>query len=50
MNDSRSWAQGSRYYEQLRFEVDTNDSRSCAQGFRCYEYLRAMNDMSYSKL
>ena len=30
MNDSKSWAQGSRYYEQLWVVVDMNDYNSWA--------------------
>ena len=37
MNDSRSWAQGSKFYEQLKVVVDMNDSRLWSQGSRCYE-------------
>ena len=32
MNDSKSWAQGSRCYEQLKVVDDMNDSGSWAQG------------------
>ena len=48
MNDSGLWAQGSRYYEQLRVVVDTNDSSSWAHDSKCYEQLKAMNDINYS--
>ena len=48
MNDSRSWAQGSRFYEQLRIVVNLNDSRSQAQGSRCYEWIRYVYDMIHS--
>ena len=48
MNDFRSWAQGSRYVEQLRIFIDMNDSYTWVQGSKCYEQLRAMKDMSYS--
>ena len=37
MNDLESWAQGSRYYEQLRAMIDMNNFESWAQGFKCYE-------------
>ena len=45
MNDSRSWAQGPRCYEQLRVVDDMNESESSVHDFRCYEQLRAMKDM-----
>ena len=35
MNDSRSWAQAFRFYEQLRVVVDMKDSNLWAQGSRC---------------
>ena len=35
MNDSGSWAHGSKYYEQLKTVVDMNDLGLWAQGSRC---------------
>ena len=37
MNDSKLWAQGSRFYEQLRIVDDINDSRSWAKAIRYNE-------------
>ena len=48
MNDSRSSAQISRCYEQLKVMAYMNDSELWAQAFRCYEYLRDEDDMNYS--
>ena len=48
MNDSRSWTQGSKWYEQLRIIVDMNDSGLWSQGFRCYEQLKVVDDICYS--
>ena len=48
MNDSMSWAQGTKCYEQLMFIIDMNDSESWAQGSRCYQLLKLVDDMSYS--
>ena len=39
MKDSRSWAQGSIFYEQLKVVDDMDDSKSWAQGPRCNEQL-----------
>ena len=49
MNDIRSSAKGSRYYQQLKAMVDINDYGSWAEGSKCYEQLRAMDDMNDSK-
>ena len=46
MNDSRSLAQGSSCYEQLRVVIDMNDFMLSAQGSRCYEQLRVVDDMN----
>ena len=46
MNDSRSSAQGSSCYEQLKVVIDMNDSMLSAQGSRCYEQLRVVEDMN----
>ena len=46
MNDSWSWAQDCKCYEQLRTMDDMNNYRSWAQGFRYYKKLRAMVDLS----
>ena len=37
LNDSKSWAQGSKFYEQLKAVVDMNDSGLWAQGSKYYE-------------
>ena len=37
MTDSRSWAKGSKCYEQLRVMVDMNNFGLWSQGSRCYE-------------
>ena len=44
MNDSRSLAQGSSCYEQLKVVIDMNDSMLSAQGYRCYEQHRFVDD------
>ena len=44
MNDSRSLAEGSSCYEQLKVVIDMNDFILLAQGSRCYEQLRVMDD------
>ena len=47
MNDSSSWAQASKYYDQLWPIVDLKDSWSWGQDSRCYEQLKVgveMND------
>ena len=45
-NDSWLWAQGSKWYEQLRFVVDMNYSRSWAKGFSVrIEPLKAWHDV-----
>ena len=49
MNDSGSWAHGSRCYEQLKVVVNVKDSKSCAQGSRCYEKFGVLNDMNDSR-
>ena len=46
MNDSRSLAQGSSCYEQLRVVIDMNDSMLSDQGSRCYEQLSVVDDMN----
>ena len=53
MKDSRSSAQGSSCYEQLRVVVDMNNSMLSTQGSRCYKQLRVvdnMNDLASRKL
>ena len=37
MNDSGSWSQASRYYDEVKVIIDLKDSSSSAQGSRCYE-------------
>ena len=37
MNDSFSWAHGSKCYEQLRVMDDMNDYGLWVKGSRCYE-------------
>ena len=48
MNDSESWAQAFRLYEQLRVVVDMKDSNLWAQGYRCYAQHKAINEMENS--
>ena len=48
MNNSRSWAQGSRFYEQLRIVDGMNDTSLRAQAFRYYEILKAFIDLKDS--
>ena len=53
LNDSKSWAQGLRYYVELRALDDMNTFRSWPQGFKCYEQLRVadgMNDLGSREL
>ena len=50
MNDSGSWAQGSRLHEQLTVVDDMNYFESCAQGSRYYEQLKDVDDMNESRL
>ena len=37
MNDSMSWVEGFKCYDQLRAIDDNKDFRSLGQGSRCYE-------------
>ena len=37
MNDTKSWAKGSKSYEKVRVVDDMNNSRSWAQAFKDYE-------------
>ena len=46
MNDSESWAQGSRCYEQLKVVVDMNNSNLWAQGSRFYELMEKKTQIS----
>ena len=46
MNDFRSWAQDSRFYEQLLTMDDINDVVLWAQGSRCYEQFKVVDDMN----
>ena len=46
MNDSKSWVQGSRFYEQLYNVVEMNDYESWAQGSKCYEQRWVVADMN----
>ena len=43
MNDSRSWAQGSKWKEWLWVMDDVNESRLWAQGSKWKEWLRVMD-------
>ena len=49
MNDSESWAQASRFYEQLKAVVDMKDSELWVQGSRSYAQLKVIDDMKDSK-
>ena len=49
INNSRSWAQHFRFYEQLKVIVSMNDSRLSVEGSRCYEQLRIVDDMNDSR-
>ena len=46
MNDSRSSAQGSSCYEQLRVVINMNRFMLSAEGSRSYEQLRVVDDMN----
>ena len=46
MNDSESWAQGFRCYEQLKVVDDMSYFGSWAQGFGYYEQHRVVEDMN----
>ena len=48
MNDSWSWANGSKCHEYLKVVDEKNDFGLWAKGSECYEQLRAMYDMSDS--
>ena len=50
MNDSGSWAPGSRSYEQLKAMDDMNGYMLWAQGCRCYELLWVVDGMNDSRL
>ena len=47
MNNSWSWALGSKRYEHLRAMDDKNDSWSWVQGSGWYEQLKSVVDMNY---
>ena len=46
MKDSRLWAQGSRFYEQLKVVGEINNFGSWSQAYRCYEQLFTVVDMN----
>ena len=49
MNNSRSWAQVSKWYDHVKVVVDLNDFRWWAEGSSCYEWLKVLvgiNDLS----
>ena len=46
MNNSKSWAQGSRCYEVLRVIDDKKASRLLAQDSRFYELHRVVDNMN----
>ena len=46
MNDSSSYAQGSRCFEELRAMDDMNEFGSWAQGSKCNEQLSVVDDMN----
>ena len=48
MKDFELWAQGIRFYEQLKVVNDMKDFGSWAQGFRFYEQLKVVDDMNNS--
>ena len=43
----KSWAQGLRFYEQLRIMDDTSYSRLWGYIFGFYEELRVLDDMNF---
>ena len=45
MNNSRSWAQGFRCYEQLNVVDDMNNTGTRAQASRYYEMLKVFIDL-----
>ena len=48
MNDSKSWAQGFKCYEQLKVVDDMSYTRSWAQRCGCYEMTKVVDDTNYS--
>ena len=48
MNKSKSWAQRSRCYEQLKAMVDMNDSGLWVKRPICYEQFKDVDDMNDS--
>ena len=48
MNNFGSWAQGSRWYEQLKVVDDMSYSGLWAQGDGCYQQLSIMDEMNDS--
>ena len=48
MNDSESWAQGSKSNEQLNTIDYIKDFGLWAQGSGCYEHLKVVDDMNNS--
>ena len=46
MNDSKSFAQGSKCYEQIKGVADIDDFGSWAQGSRWYEQLTVLDYMN----
>ena len=50
MNDSKSWGQGSRFYDQLYIMVEMNDYGSWAKGSKCYEQRKVVVDMNESRV
>ena len=49
MNDSSSWAQGSKCYEQLKVVDLMNCSKSRAHNTLCYEQLKLVDGMNNSR-
>ena len=53
INDFESWAQGFRWYEQLKGVDDMSYSKSWGQGYGCYEQLNivdGINDLGSHEL
>ena len=49
MNDSSSWDQASRFYEQLKVVIDKKDYELWAYGSKCYAQLKTIDDKKDSK-
>ena len=49
LNDSKSWVQGFRCYEQFKDVDDINNIMLWARDSRCYEQVKVVDDMNDSR-